>query len=121
MGYWANSIEGSITIPDDKKAEALEAVVKVFTRNNEVATWDKWGIPTDLNHALAEHNFEFQQVDEGLNIYSFDGKWRLEVERLVEAILTVATPDSSLAFRGEDGEMWRHTPSGTQSATIVWQ
>lgn len=123
MGYFANSIEGSITIPDNKKAEALGEIVKAFERHNSGAgaTWDKWDIPTELEDALAENNFEFQQVDEGLNIYSFDGKWRLEIERLLDAILKVATPDSALAFRGEDGEMWRHTPSGTQNATIIWE
>ncbi len=123
MGYWANSIEGSITIPNDKKDDALAEIVKVFERHNSStgADWDRYEIPTNLEDALAENNFEFTQVDEGLNIYSWEGKWRLELERLIDAVLKVATPESSLAFRGEDGEMWRHTPSGTQNATIVWQ
>jgi hypothetical protein len=77
-------------------------------------------IPTDLEAELEIAGFEFMSDTDDLVIYSYNSKWRMYTEALLRALMSVATPDSAMAFRGEDGEMWRFTKDGVQNATIVW-
>jgi hypothetical protein len=120
MGYYANSTEGEITILAENFDKALEAIVEAYTKLNEKSNWGQMPIPKTLEEAI-EDDFEYDLNDTNLTIPCFDGKWTSYIEPLFEALLSVATPDSAMSFRGEDGEMWRMTPTGTQTAKIIWE
>ena len=133
MGYYATSFDGNITIPYENLGDLLNAVVKEYTAYNNDPLWGTHGqltIPADtdaLYNELANAGFEYEDdgvlIDgstEYLVISSYDGKWRMWNEALLRALMSVATPDSTMAFRGEDGEMWRFTTNGVQNATIIW-
>ena len=122
MGYYATSIDGNITIPADKRDDTLNAIVEAYTAYN--ASESKWydlDIPTDLESALTNAGFDFMDDNDELVVYIFDSKWHSYLEnQLIPALLKYATPDSAMAFRGEDGALWRFTRDGIQNATIVW-
>jgi hypothetical protein len=123
MGYYANSFEGNITIPSANLGDALNAIAEQYTAYNNDPLWGTHGkleIPTDLEAELEIAGFEFMSDTDDLVIYSYNSKWRMYTEALLRALMSVATPDSAMAFRGEDGEMWRFTKDGVQNATIVW-
>lgn len=124
MGYYALQIDGNITIPADKRDDTLNAIVEAYRKQN--ASEHKWyelEIPTDLEAELERAGFDFMYDSDELVIYSFDSKWHGYLENeLIPALLTYATDDSAMAFRGEDGALWRFAKGviGTQSATIIW-
>jgi hypothetical protein len=124
MGYYAIQIDGNITIPADKWDDTLNAIVEAYKAHNESA--DKWfdlGVPTDLESALTDAGFDFMYDSDELVVTTFDSKWHGYLEnQLIPALLKYATPDSAMAFRGEDGALWRFVKGvvGTQSATILW-
>jgi hypothetical protein len=121
MGYYANSIEGNITILAESREAVLADLVKSYDDHN--TSPDKWGnveLPTDLEATLTERGFDFMLDNDELVVYTFDNKWHVITEVTLHALLRHATPDSAMAFRGEDGEMWRFTKDGVQNATIVW-
>ena len=121
MGYYANSTEGEITILAENFDKALEAIVEAYTKLNEKSNWGQMPMPKTLEEALDDDFEDYDLNDTNLTIGSFDGKWTSYIEPLFEALLSVATPDSAMAFRGEDGEIWRMTPTGTQTAKIIWE
>lgn len=134
MGYYAVSIEGNINIPYAKLSDLLNAVSEQYAEYNNDPLWGRSGeldAPKSGSSLLVELDtagFDFENdgvLDDGspeyLTLTSFDGKWRTWVEYLLRALMSVATPDSAMAFRGEDGEMWRFTKDGVQNATIVWK
>jgi len=124
MGYYAISIEGNITIPARELPETLNTVIEAYKAYN--ASADKWydlDIPTDLESALTNAGFDFMYDSDEFVIYTFDSKWHGYLENvLIPALLAHATEDSAMAFRGEDGALWRFVKGvvGTQSATILW-
>ena len=124
MGYYALQIDGNITIPADKRGDTLNAIVEAYTAHN--ASESKWydlDIPTDLEAELERTGFDFMYDSDELVITTFDSKWHGYLENsLIPALLKYATPDSAMAFRGEDGEMWRFAKGADkiQSATIIW-
>ena len=124
MGYYALSIEGNITIPASELPETLNTIVEAYKAHN--ASADKWydlDIPTDLETALTQAGFDFMYDSDELVVTTFDSKWHGYLENfLIPALLVHATEDSAMAFRGEDGAMWRFVKGvvGTQSATILW-
>ena len=130
MGYYANSFDGNINIPHTRLSDLLNAVAEQYTAYNNDEMWGtyKLDIPTtveELEKELDLMGFEFEYDgvlpdDKYLTICSFDAKWRTEKECLLRALMSVATSDSSMSFRGEDGEMWRFTPQGIQNAKIEW-
>ena len=123
MGYYANSTEGEITILAENFDKALVAIGEAYTKLNEKYNWGQMPIPKTLDEALKDEfeDYDYDLNDTNLTIGSFDGKWTIYIEPLLEALLSVATPDSAMAFRGEDGELWRMTPAGTQTAKIIWE
>ena len=124
MGYYAIAVEGNITIPASELNETLNTVIEAFTAHN--ASTDKWftlDIPTSLEAVLEYAGFDFMYDSDELVITTFDSKWHGYLETaLIPALLAHATEDSAMAFRGEDGALWRFVKGviGTQSATILW-
>jgi hypothetical protein len=124
MGYYAISIEGNITIPASELNETLNTVIEAYKAYN--ASADKWydlDIPTDLESTITNAGFDFMYDSDEFVIYTFDSKWHGYLENvLIPALLAHATEDSAMAFRGEDGALWRFVKGvvGTQSATILW-
>lgn len=122
MGYYAISIDGNITIPADKRDDTLNAIIGAYTAYNasESKLYDL-DIPTDLESALTSAGFDFMDDNDELVVYIFDSKWHGYLEnQLIPALLRHATTDSAMAFRGEDGALWRFTRDGIQNATILW-
>jgi hypothetical protein len=125
MGYYATSIEGNINIPYAQLSDLLTAIAEQYTAYN-TSSWGSHGelaIPTDLSGLLSDLDsagFDYEDDTEFLCLVTFDGKWRIWVEYLLRALMSVATPDSGMSFRGEDGEMWRFTQQGVQNAKIEW-
>lgn len=124
MGYYALQIDGNITIPADKRDDTLNAIVEAYTAYNaNESKWYDLDIPTDLEAELERAGFDFMDDNDELVIHSFDSKWHGYLENeLIPALLTYATDDSAMAFRGEDGALWRFVKGATkpQSATIIW-
>ena len=90
--------------------------------NNDSIKWGSVELPTDLEATLTQRGFDFMDDNDELVVYTFDSKWHIITEVTLHALLRHATPDSAMAFRGEDGEMWRFAKGvvGTQKATILW-
>lgn len=121
MGYYANSIEGNITILAESREAVLADLIKSYEEyNNDSIKWGSVELPTDLEATLTQRGFDFMDDNDELVVYTFDSKWHIITEVTLHALLRHATPDSAMAFRGEDGEMWRFTKDGVQNATIVW-
>jgi hypothetical protein len=124
MGYYALSTEGNITIRKSEQTETLNAIVEAYTAHNaNESKWYDLDIPTDLEAELERAGFDFMYDSDELVIHSFDSKWHGYLENsLIPALLAHATDDSAMAFRGEDGELWRFVKGvvGTQKATILW-
>jgi hypothetical protein len=124
MGYYAISTEGNITIPASELSETLNTIVEAYTAHN--ASQSKWfdlGIPTSLEAELTNAGFDFMYDSDEFVVTTFDGKWHGYLENsLIPALLAHATEDSAMAFRGEDGAMWRFAKGvvGVQTATILW-
>ena len=73
-----------------------------------------------MKEACEDVGFEVDSTDDGgLELINFDSKY-IGVEELLDVLKPYVTADSSFAFLGEDGALWRWTPSGVEYATITW-
>lgn len=123
MGYYATSIEGTIEIPITERYEVLNTIREAYAKENERSPWADLKVEGTLEQELEAWGFEWSSdTDEFISIDIFDGKWRTGLDEFITALLIHATEGSAMAFRGEDGEMWRFAKGvlGTQSATILW-
>lgn len=121
MGYYAQSFEGIINIPAERQEVALAAVNLKFAEvNTKYPPYYQLPIYAELVDALNDQQFEFAYDDNGdYLVYNFDAKWR-DQEHFLNALGMFVTETSEMAFRGEDGEMWKWTPQGVKSAQITW-
>ena len=122
MGYYATAFEGIINIPQENNGKATEAITTAITELNKVRP-NYWQEPTrgSVEEYLTDSSFEFSQEDNGdILVYGFDAKWR-EHETLLNALADLVTPNSRMAFRGEDGEMWLWTPRGVFAGKVCWE
>jgi hypothetical protein len=125
MGYYANAIEGYITLPKDKQDAALKSVVETLTtvsegRGSFFSSIDNYSSAEWIGEVLNEEGFEFSQEDNGdLIIISFDAKWR-EQEHVLNALAEYATETSYMGFIGEDYALWKWTPNGIVEGKITW-
>lgn len=122
MGYYALAFEGEIVVPKSNIKKAGKAIRKAFVELNKTRP-EVWKEPIfdDLTEALDWHCFEYSTINDSgdIHIYGFDAKWR-EQETLLQALTNFVTPESEMAFRGEDGEMWKWTPGRIWVAKIGW-
>jgi hypothetical protein len=125
MGYYATSTEGNINIPYAQVSDLLTAIAEQYTAYKTSPWWNGETLDAPLHIdglflELDSAGFDYEDDKEYLCLITFDGKWRMWVEYLLRALMSVATSDSSMSFRGEDGEMWRFTQQGVQNAKIEW-
>jgi len=124
MGYYANAIEGSITIPQENQDGALRSVVSTLTKLNEgregwqrLETYEAYD---SIHQVLTDEGFEYSQEDNGdLIVWGFHTKWR-EQETILNALADYATEDSYMGFMGEDHALWKWTPNGVVEGRITW-
>ena len=111
MGYYAQAYndENLIKIPFKNIRLALEALS--HTRwNKDTVTEACWAVGFE-----AEADAEPGEV----HIYGFNNKYS-GVDQFLSVIRPYVTADSVFTFLGEDGALWRWTPSGVEYATITW-
>ena len=114
MGYYASAYQydnSVITIPGANILGALDALDALPYLGGCVTVAESCqyvGFDTDTD-------FETGTV----SLIGFDNKY-VGVEELLDVLKAYVTPDSAFAFLGEDGAIWRWTPSGIQYATITW-
>jgi hypothetical protein len=124
MGYYANAIEGSITIAQENQDGALRSVVSALTKLNEGReTWGRvetYEAYDSIHQVLTDEGFDYAQEDNGdLVVFGFDAKWR-EQETMLNALADYVTKDSYLGFVGEDYALWKWTPNGVVEGRITW-
>ena len=113
MGYYASAYQYDnpvITIPGANipgALKALDALPYLGGCGTVAEACEDVGFDVDSND------------DGGISLIGFDNKY-VGVEELLDVLKPYVTPDSAFAFLGEDGAIWRWTPSGTQYATITW-
>lgn len=127
MGYYATSIEGTISIPITERYEVLNTIREAYAKVNEQYSFANCEVAGTLEQELEAWGFEWSldgenEGDQFISVDLFDGKWRTGLDEFITALLIHATEESAMGFRGEDGEMWRFAKGvvGIQTATIVW-
>jgi hypothetical protein len=121
MGYYAQGWSGDtgeIRIPKANTAQAFDIIGKstnVFCRG---ATCHGHGY-AELEEALTDQGFTVDVEDGDVVLIGFDNKYS-GIEELLNELRHLVTEDSVFAFLGEDGAIWRWTPSGVEYATITW-
>ena len=125
MGYYANSIDGAITIPKSELGEVMDTLREAYAKLAERDRYapelaDNLTVIDELNSWGFDYDYD---TSDHLEISSFDGKWRTGLDEFITALLVHATEGSAMAFRGEDGEMWRFAKGveGVQSGVVLWQ
>ena len=113
MGYYAGAYQydnSTIKIPGANIPGALKALDAL----------PYLGGCGTVKEACEDVGFDVDSTDDGgLELISFDSKY-IGVEELLVVLKPYVTADSAFAFLGEDGAIWRWTPSGVEYATITW-
>ena len=120
MGYYATMRDTNFRIPTDKLTEADAYVNKLVEENPHIHQYHFWRYVGGVEEALSDLGFETNtDAEHGLTIIGFSNKWR-EQDDFLDLIKSFVAADTYIDFVGEDGEMWRWTPTGTKSAIITW-
>lgn len=148
MGYYVFITEGTFTVPKASERAAYAAVCALNQRD-ELKSGGAWGGDADattprpagldyhpgrwfswmdanypakcatLAQVFEALGFSVVEDDEGVHICGYDSKIGQETLFLA-AIAPYCVRSSWLEWRGEGGEVWRHTISGT-GALLCWE
>ena len=143
MGYYIDVIEQKIVIKKENFSSILETI-KNLTKNEDNMSGGSWGggasiqrwfswVSTDaviqartVAEALSAWRWEPHMNKDGdITYLYFRGEKLGDDAVLFKAIAPFVDKDSYVAFRGEDGLMWRYIFDGEkmaeQQARIVWE
>lgn len=126
MGYYAETMDVDFFIPEDKIEEAFDRILNARRKISVGDRYNPWVVSigdypvNDLRELLNELGFGIEEEFGGIRIVNFDAKWRTQ-DWFLDNLREFVDKSCFIEFRGEDGEMWKWTPFGTQQAMIVWR
>lgn len=139
MGYYVTLEESTFNIPADKLEEAFTrlkalnhkpGVVKnggSYSGGRQTAKWFSWmSEKYDEEAEDAEHIFKMLgfytecNPDDGLTLLEYDSKTGQE-QLFINEVADLATPGWVMVWRGEDGEVWRHSAQGIEEGKMVFR
>ena len=123
MGYYVD-MRMNVLVPKDKIDDCLKAINALheparvaadgsggrFAGGQKKVAWYSWvnnpenGAFPSLGDALSEWRYEWEEGDEGINIYAFIGEKWGDDELLFNAIAPYVEGD--ILCHGEDGNLW---------------
>jgi hypothetical protein len=120
MGYYATLRDTNFRIRAENVDEASTFVNTLLKENSHIQREHFYRYVHGVEDMLQELGFETDTDTEvGLTIIGFSNKWRQQDE-LLDHIKGFVDEDTFIDFVGEDGALWRWTPTGTKNAIITW-